>query len=133
MKTRKNVLRSLSFVAICLSLLSGSIALRGATAAAADGSPQGKYTRYQMVLNEAGEDGEPLVLNLHARDAKLSTGWASAGYETGFIRSHELRRDRNVLRGHLTVEVGPLQYVCELTARRACSQVVSVLALSAFV
>ncbi len=124
MKTRKNVLWSPCFFAISLSLLPGSIALRGAAAAAADRSPPGKYTRYRMVLNEAGEDGEPLVLNLHARDAKLSTGWASAGYETGFIRTHELRREGNLLGGRLAVDVGPLQYVCELTARAAGNEIV---------
>ena len=37
--------------------------------------------------------------------------------ETGFVRTHELRREGNLLRGRLAVDVGPLQYVCELTAR----------------
>jgi hypothetical protein len=124
MKTRKVASWLLNFVAICLGLLPGSIGQCGAAAAAADSNPQGRYTRYRMMLNEAGEDSEPLVLNLHARNGKLSTGWAKVGYETGFVRTHELRHDGNRLRGRLAVDVGPLQYVCELNARTAGDEIV---------
>ena len=103
--------------ALCLGLLAGSIALGAAADSAKPREPPGKYARCRMVLDRAGEDGEPLVVNLHSRDGKVSTGWASVGYETGFIRTHQLTRDGNLLRGRLAVDVGPLQYVCELDAR----------------
>jgi len=117
MKTRTRSIPSFRSVAFCLGLLAGPIALHATADSTDDRDPQGPYARYRMVLTEAGEDGGPLVVNLHARDGELSTGWASVGHQTGFIRTHELRHDGNLLRGRLAVDVGPLQYVCDLDAR----------------
>jgi len=117
MKTRTWLLPWFPFVAIGLGLLAGPIALRATADSNEHPAPQGKYARCRMVLDQAGEDGEPLVVNLHTRDGKVSTGWASVGYETGFVRTHQLTRARNLLSGRLAVDVGPLQYVCELDAR----------------
>ncbi len=109
---RLGLLRSAAF---CLGLTAVSVAAD----ATEDHHLRQPYARYRIVAAEAGEDGEPLVVNLHARDGHLSTGWAQVGYETGFIRTHQLRRDGDLLRGRLAVDVGPLQYVCELDARVA--------------
>jgi len=117
MPTIRVLPRPLRSVAILLGLLGIAIAVRAATDSTHARAPQEQYARCRMLLARAGEQGEPLVVNLHARDGKVSTGWASVGYDTGFIRTHELRRDRDRLRGRLAVDVGPLQYVCELDAR----------------
>jgi len=108
MQTRISLLRLFRFVALCLGLLAGPIAVRAAADSPDDSDPQGQYARYRMVLNEAGEDGGPLVVNLHARDGEVSTGWASVGRETGFIQTHQLQRDGDLPRGRLAVDVGPL-------------------------
>jgi len=119
MQTRKSLWQRFRWAALCLGLLAGATAARAAADPAGDPDPQGRYARFRMTLTEAGEDGGPLVVNLHARDGRLATGWARVGYETGFIRTHELRRDGDRLRGRLAVDVGPLQYVCDLDARAA--------------
>ena len=79
----------------------------------------GDYARYRLMLAGAGENGEPLAVDLHARKGKPSTGWAHVGTNTGLISSHGLRREGDMLRGRLNVQVGPLQYHCDLTARAA--------------
>jgi outer membrane protein assembly factor BamB len=76
--------------------------------------PLGKYSQYSLSLANAGEDEEPLVVHLHSRDGKIQTGWASVGCATGFIRDHQLRCERDRLSGRLAVDIGPLQYVCDL-------------------
>lgn len=81
-----------------------------------DARPEEEYTQIQLTLDEAGEKGLPLVLSLHARDDVPTTGWATVGVETGFIPGHDLRRGGDLLHGRLSVDVGPLQYVCDLAA-----------------
>jgi hypothetical protein len=67
--------------------LLAALALIAASANAEDGaSPLGKYSQDSCSLADAGEAGEPLVVNLHSRDDPLRTGWASVGHETGFLR-----------------------------------------------
>jgi len=119
MKTRTDALRSFRIAALSIALVSGPTATRATAGATADAGPKGEYARYRMALAGAGEDDDPLVIDLHSRDGELSTGWARVGCETGFIPAHELRHDGDRLRGRLAVDVGPLQYVCELDARTA--------------
>jgi hypothetical protein len=97
---------------------------RAVAADKGDARMGGTYTQIRFVLSEAGEGGRPLVVNLHARDGVPSTGWASVGPETGFVPSHELRRDGDLLCGRLPVDVGPLQYVCDLAASVAGNKLV---------
>lgn len=81
MLTRTTSRRFPGSVVFCLGLLTGPVAARAAKGSAAAPEPQGQYARYRMVLTRAGEDGGPLVVDLHARDGKITTGWASVGYE----------------------------------------------------
>lgn len=118
---------SYQYALLTVAALSSTRALAvepAAAAATAHSEAQGRYARYRLLLAEAGEHGRPLVANLHARDGEVSTGWASVGYDTGFIRTHELQRDRNLLHGRLAVQVGPLQYVCDLAARMVGDELV---------
>ncbi|MFW6061776.1 MAG: hypothetical protein ACOC93_03105, partial [Planctomycetota bacterium] len=86
--------------------------------------PQGEYARYRLKLLDAGEGDQPLLVDLHARDGKPLTGWAHVGTDVGYIRSHGLQREDDLLRGELFVEVGPLQYTCDLSARVVDGQLV---------
>jgi outer membrane protein assembly factor BamB len=109
---------SFRFSVLCIGLLTAFV-----TAASVDAGeraePPGRYSRYSFSLANAGEAGEPLVVNLHSRDGEIRTGWASVGYETGFVRDHQLRCEGDQLSGRLAVDVGPLQYICDLEASAA--------------
>jgi len=106
---------SLRFSVLCIGWL-GALVLTAASADAEGARPLGKYSPYCLSLANAGEDGEPLMVNSHSRDGELRTGWASVGHETGLIRDHQLRCEGDRLSGRLAVDVGPLQYVCDLEA-----------------
>jgi len=100
-----------------VSVLTGLMVLVAVANASSKAEPSGKYSRYCLTLADAGEDGETLLVDLHSRGSQIHTGWARVGNATGFIWEHQLRREADRLRGRLAVDVGPLQYVCDLEAR----------------
>jgi len=93
--------------------LSGSVRAGQGTAP----EPLGEYSRYRMILKGAGENGEDLVLDFHARDDRLKSGWVTIGPGAGCLRRHGLERRGALVQGRMTTDIGPVQYDYEVTAR----------------
>jgi hypothetical protein len=70
-----------------------------------------------MILTGAGENGEDLVLNFHARDDRLKPGWATVGVASGTVYRHGLGRRGTLVQGRVTTDIGPVQYDYAVTAR----------------
>ena len=113
---------SFRFSALCVGLLAAFVMAVASADAGESAEALGEYSRCSLTLANAGEDGEPLVVNLHSRDGEIHSGWASVGSATGLIQVHELRCKANRLSGRLAVDVGPLQYVCDLDARASSGE-----------
>ncbi len=87
-----------------------AIAITQMAAQAALETPEGIYARYRICLEGAAETGAPLVVHLHARDGRPTTGWASRGTAFGRVLDHGLRRKGDRLIGPVDVLLGAVRY-----------------------
>jgi hypothetical protein len=69
--------------------------------------PLGEYARYRMVLKQGAEDAHDVVLEFHARDDRLKSGWATVGPAAAFLNSHGLERERGRVAGSVKVAIQP--------------------------
>ena len=110
--TRWATLVTVGLLLAAASLLGPAKAGQGTAA-----EPLGEYSRYRMVLKGAGEKGQDLVMDFHARNDRLKTGWAAVGPVAGSLSRHGLERRGAQVQGRMTTDIGPVQYAYEVTAR----------------
>ncbi len=77
-------------------------------------APQGRYSRYRLVLVGGAEGDGDLTVRLHTRDGRPSTGWATTPTTSGTVRAHRLVRQEAKLVGPIVVELGSVLYEYQL-------------------